>query len=317
MSAAIGSRDRGALVLAAACWGIGTVLSKAALDEISPFLLLPMQLAASLAVLVVLMRINAVPLRGDDPPQLGRLGLLNPGLAYALSLLGLLTISASLSVLLGALEPFLIAGLGVIVLGERVSGRLILAFAVAFVAIAVVVAVPAPTPGRWVGVGLTLIGIACCAFYTVLSRRLIGDAHETSRVVFTQQAYGVAFAVVLAVAAVSLGGVALPRMTPIGFVSAVGSGAVYYAAAYWFYLGAIRRVPVAEAGAAFFLIPVFGVVASALLLGDRLSPVEWLAAATVVAAVAVALTLPSSGARRGSSQPAAAAKPDPVDLQVT
>jgi drug/metabolite transporter (DMT)-like permease len=279
------------------------VLSKAALDQVSPFLLLPTQLAASLVALAVLMRGTGTPLRGDDPPELGRLGLLNPGLAYAFTLVGLLTITASLSVLLGALEPFLIAALGAIVLRERVSGRLVVAFVVALIAISVVVAAPAPTPGRWIGVGLTLAGIACCALYTVLTRRLIGDAPDTTRVVFTQQAYGLAFAIGLAVAAVGLGGVPLPSPTPVVLVSAVGSGVVYYAAAYWFYLGALRRVPVAQAGAAFFLIPVFGVLASALLLGERLAPIEWIGALVVVVSVAVVLALPASGARSSAPRP--------------
>ena len=38
-----------ALTLAAACWGIGTVVSKRAIDEIPPLTLLPIQLGASLA----------------------------------------------------------------------------------------------------------------------------------------------------------------------------------------------------------------------------------------------------------------------------
>ena len=44
----IAPRDLAALILAATCWGVGTVISKAALAEISPFTLLPIQLAASL-----------------------------------------------------------------------------------------------------------------------------------------------------------------------------------------------------------------------------------------------------------------------------
>ena len=68
-----------ALILAATCWGVGTVISKAALAEISPFTLLPIQLAASLAILAVLMRSSGdlVPdrrlaaARPARPPQPG------------------------------------------------------------------------------------------------------------------------------------------------------------------------------------------------------------------------------------------------------
>ncbi len=82
--------------------------------------LLPIQLAASLVVLVVLMRRQGVPLR-TGLALLGRLGLLNPGIAYALSLLGLATITASLSVLLWALEPLMILLLAAWFLHERIT----------------------------------------------------------------------------------------------------------------------------------------------------------------------------------------------------
>jgi len=99
VSASIGRRDLVLLTLAAASWGVGTVVSKRAVEEIPPFTLLPIQLAASLAVLLVLMLVSGMPLRGS-PPILSRLGILNPGIAYALGLAGLTWISASLSVLL-------------------------------------------------------------------------------------------------------------------------------------------------------------------------------------------------------------------------
>ena len=44
----IAPRDLGGLILAATCWGVGTVISKAALTEISPFTLLPIQLAGAM-----------------------------------------------------------------------------------------------------------------------------------------------------------------------------------------------------------------------------------------------------------------------------
>ena len=115
----IARADLAALVLAATCWGTGTVISKAALAEVPPFTLLAIQLAASLAVLTILMRSRGIPLRSQGSPLLGRLGLLNPGVAYALSLVGLTYITASLSVLLWALESLLILALAGLFLRER------------------------------------------------------------------------------------------------------------------------------------------------------------------------------------------------------
>ena len=53
------------LILAAACWGLGTVISKRAIGEIPPLTLLPIQLGASLVVLATWMRLRGLPFR--DP----------------------------------------------------------------------------------------------------------------------------------------------------------------------------------------------------------------------------------------------------------
>jgi drug/metabolite transporter (DMT)-like permease len=79
--------------------------------------------------------------------------------------------------------------------------------------------------------------------------------------------------------------VAPSNVTPIGLASAVGSGVLYYAGAYWLYLNALRRVPASVAGASFYLIPIVGVAAGALLLGERLGTSQWVGAAIVLAAV--------------------------------
>ena len=49
-----------ALILAAACWGLGTVVSKRAIAEIPPLTLLPIQLGSSLVALATLMRTHGV-----------------------------------------------------------------------------------------------------------------------------------------------------------------------------------------------------------------------------------------------------------------
>ena len=289
MSASIGRRDLVLLTLAAASWGVGTVVSKRAVEEIPPFTLLPIQLAASLAVLLVLMLVSGMPLRGS-PPILSRLGILNPGIAYALGLAGLTWISASLSVLLWALEPLLILVLAGVFLREGITARLIALSLVAASGMALILAEPA-SGGQWPGVVLTLIGIGCCAGYTIVARRFVGASDSTAQVVLAQQAYALGFAAAVGIAAALLGGANGTAITPLGLASAVGSGVLYYAAAYWFYLSALRTVPASLAASSFYLIPVFGVTAGSLLLGDRLEPVQWIG----VGIVAVAVVLIASG----------------------
>ena len=99
-----------------------------------------MQLAVSVAVLIVVVRLRREHLPGGREGRLlGRLGLLNPGLAYALSLVGLTQITASLAVLLWASEPILILTLAAIVLGERIGLTIVAATGVAIIGLLLVV----------------------------------------------------------------------------------------------------------------------------------------------------------------------------------
>ena len=109
------------LTAAAASWGVATVISKRAIAEIPPLVLLPIQLTTSLLFLGVLMSA-----RGRQPwtrgsIRLGLLGVVNPGLSYALGLIGLTQITASLSVVLWATEPIMILLLAALVLRETIT----------------------------------------------------------------------------------------------------------------------------------------------------------------------------------------------------
>lgn len=295
-SGSLARRDLLLLSLAAACWGLGTVISKRAIDEMSPFVLLPLQLAASVVVLALVMRATGLSLSGS-PRLLARLGILNPGLAYALGLIGLTYISASLYVLLWALEPMLILLFAGVFLGEGISRRFVVFSAAAAAGMGLVVYDPS-TGGQWPGVLLVLAGIVCCAAYTVIARRFVGSSDSTAQVVLAQQAYALAFAIAIAAAMTVVGGgFRWSGASTTALLSAVGSGLLYYAAAYWFYLSALRSVSASLASTAFYLIPVFGVAASLALLGERLEPGQWVGIGIVVLAVLSIVRLPGQGAR--------------------
>ena len=296
------------LVLAAASWGVGTVISKRAVEEISPLALLVVQLATSVVVLglVSLLLGSRRPVVGrdartDSSRALDRLGLLNPGASYALSLVGLSQISASLSVLLWAGEPILILGLAWWWLHEPVTRRLAGLSLAALGGMALIVWTPGAA-GQGVGVLVTIAGVGCCAVYTVLTRQRISDAPSTLRVVLGQQFWALGLAVALFLGSAVLGtsaglaeatarlivdpnaGVATP-ISSEAWLSAFASGIVYYALAYGFYLSGLRQVPASLAASAFYLIPVFGVAGGWALLGERLDPAQWLGAAIVVGCV--------------------------------
>lgn len=280
-------RSAVALIIAAASWGFGTVVSKRAVEEIPPLPLLAIQLGVSAAVLAIVRRWRRAPSSGAGvPPLLARLGLLNPGLAYGLSLIGLVSISASLSVLLWATEPLMILVLARAVLGERLGAEAVPLSAVAVAGIALVVLDPDATVAL-PGVALTLAGVACCAVYAVAARRWVGFADSTLDAVAAQQLHALAIAVPAVAVALLAGATRLPvAVSPQGWASAVASGVLYYAVAYWLYLSALRVLPASLAATSFYLVPVFGVIGGGLLLGEGFEPRQWAGAAAVVVAVA-------------------------------
>ncbi|MBB3044447.1 EamA family transporter [Nocardioides sp. LMS-CY] len=279
-----------ALVAAAACWGLGTVVSKQVVDDVTPLTLLPVQLAASCALLAGAAVLRRAPFAWTAPMRrLALLGVLNPGAAYALGLIGLTSITASMYVLLWALEPVLILLLAALVLRERIPPGLAVLVAVAVLGVLVVVYRPGAA-GDPVGIALTVASVGFCAAYAVLTRRLLLDDSALA-VVLVQQAAALGFAAVLATVVTLAGGTGWSLAGPdvVTWLVAAASGVVYYGLGFWFFITALRLVPASYAGAFLPLIPVFG-LAAGYLAGERLALTQWVGAAGIVAAtVAIAL----------------------------
>lgn len=277
------------VVAATACWGIGTVLSKQVLDRgVAPLTLLVIELAAS----TLLLGLGALVLgaRPTWSPELGRLallGVLNPGAAYALGLLGLASITASLSVLLWATDPVLIMLLAVLVLRERVAATTMIGVAVALAGVALVLYRPGAS-GDATGIGLTTAAVSACAVYAVLTRRLLLD-DGSLEVVLVQQVAALGFALALVGTAGAAGLLGLGLTDDLAtWGLAAASGTVYYGFAFWLFVGGLRGVPASVAGTLLPLIPVFG-LATAYVAGDRLSDRQWIGAAIVVMGTGVAV----------------------------
>ena len=281
------SRSALLLLLAAACWGLGSAISKRAVEEVPPFTLLAVQLSVSVLGLVALSWLRgglAAPARGSW--ALNTLGLLNPGLAYALGLLALTQMTVSLYALLWAIEPLMILALAIFFLHEHPSRMVLGLSAIALSGIVLVVYDPGGTGTLW-AVALQLAGIGCCAAYTILARRFLADTESTLDVVMWQQAGAAGLAVLLVVGGTLLGGNPFPdHLSAGGAVSALGSGLVYYGLAYWCYLTALRNLPASLAATSFYLVPVFGLIGG-FGLGERLDALQWLGAIVVIGALAV------------------------------
>jgi probable blue pigment (indigoidine) exporter len=275
-----------ALIAAAASWGVGTVVTKQVVDDVVPLTLLPLQLAASCAFLLVVVLVRGERVTWSrSVRRLSALGVLNPGVAYALGLIGLTTITASMSVLLWALEPVGIMLLAALVLRERIPAALAAWVGVAIAGVLLVVYQPGAT-GQAVGITLTLVSIGCCALYTVLTQRLMLD-DSSLNVVLAQQAAALVFALILATVVALAGGTGwdLGGLGVGLLLGAAASGVLYYGLGFLMFLTGLRLVAASYAGAFLPLIPVFG-VAAGYLVGERLDPRQLVGALVIVAATA-------------------------------
>jgi drug/metabolite transporter (DMT)-like permease len=63
------------------------------------------------------------------------------------------------------------------------------------------------------------------------------------------------------------------------------AGLMYYAAASWLYLTALKSVPATTASIFLNLQPVFGVAIAYVFLGERLTEGQWVGAVTIIVAV--------------------------------
>jgi drug/metabolite transporter (DMT)-like permease len=296
----LGSAPITALVLAAACWGGATVITKHILTDIPPLTLLVLQLTVSVVFLwaIVLMQRLRLPQRSDIV-RLGGLGILNPGLAYTFGLLGLSYTTASMGTLLWAAEPILILGLAWLILREHLT-RTLIAFSVLAITGVVLVAgidVGADQASLLVGNGLILIGVACCALYTVLTRRMVTNLDPLLIVVLQQS-----LALVWALAIWPLewareGAVSLATSSPASWGWAALSGVLYYALAFWCYIIGLKQMPASMVGLFLNLIPIFGIAGAYLFLDERLTAVQWVGGTLILLAVAMVL----SGQRAGAA----------------
>ncbi|MGR3984351.1 MAG: DMT family transporter [Gammaproteobacteria bacterium] len=280
--------------MAALCWGGAVVMSKGALGAFPPVFLLVVQLIASVTFLwgYLLLRRAPLPrLAARDLPAIMALGLLEPGLAYLLSLIGLNATDAGSAVLIYASEAVLILALSAVLFGEMPGMRVTLLSLLAFAGLLVALGAlgPGHGGGRLLGNALIFAGTLVAALYVVLSARF-ATRIEAAIIVAWQQiaALGFALAMLLMERLFAPSAAAAFDAPLSGWLLAAASGVVQYALAFWLYIAALARIDANHAGSFLNLIPLFGLAGAFLFLGERMS---WLqlggAAVTVVAVAAI------------------------------
>lgn len=277
-------------VLAALCWGMATVMSKSALDHFAPIFLLVLQLAASVVCLwgVVYARgMPTHPIAWRTVARFASLGLLEPGLAYLLDLLGLEHTQASTATLILSTESLMIMALSALLFGERLSVRFVLLSGIAVFGLHLALGASLADASRgalW-GNALVFAGSVSAALYVVLSARIAADADPVT-IVAWQQTVALVFALVLLPFEWALRPESRVLPTAAGlWLLAAASGLVQYALAFSLYMAALKTIRASLAGSFLNLVPLFGFAGASLFLHEAISGQQLLGAAITVVAV--------------------------------
>jgi drug/metabolite transporter (DMT)-like permease len=297
------SRNAGVLALAviAPIWGYSWVVSKIALGYSGPLTFSGLISGLGAVCLFAVLAVRRRPLR---PPPLGwtlLIGLLQTALFNGLATAALTVGGAGKVSVLVYTMPFWLLLLAWMFLGERLRGLQWPAVAVAFAGLILVV--------RPWDIGGALSGVLACAaglswagsalLIKLLQRRTPTD---TLSLTAWQLLFG---CVPLFVVAFLVEG-SMPDWTAV-FLACLAYSVVLANAVCWaLWLLALRSLPAGAAGMGTLAVPIVGVLAAWIQLGEAPAPVEGAGMALIIAALAVLAVV---GVRAGRGGPGGEEEP--------
>ncbi|WP_313412472.1 DMT family transporter, partial [Rhodospirillum rubrum] len=260
------------LVVLCASWGVQQVAIKVASAGISPMFQAGLRSAGALGLLWAWSAARGVPILARD----GSLGLgLVIGLLFGGEILfiywGLSYTTAARSVLFLYTAPFFVAlGAHVFLPGERLRRTDILGLACAFAGVLAVVADGLTLPDRRAMIGdamVLLAAILWAATTVVIKASPLAGLSANKTLVYQ---LGVSAVLLLGLSA-GLGEAGLFDPTPrvLAAMAYQTIGVAFASYLVWFWM--ITRYPASKLSAFSFLTPVFGVLAGAVMLGERVS----------------------------------------------
>jgi len=276
------------LAITSVGWGFNWPVTKYLLSEVPPLTLrgvCGVIGALLLAALAVIRRENLTVTEGQWP-RLIMAAILNVTGWMVLMGFALLWLPASETALIAYTMPVWAAMLAWPVLGERPTVLRTIALVMAFAGLAAIlggnglVASSAKMPG----IIMALVGAIGFALGTVLAKRL-----PIKLPPITAAAWQIGIGCFpIAVAGLAIETTHLDRVTPVGWALLFYSTVIQFCIAYVSWFAALARLPASVAAIGTMAVPVIGVVASAVALGEPLGPGQIAALVLTLAAVVLA-----------------------------
>lgn len=278
---ATNARPYAALALLALLWGYNWVVMKLALRYIGPFDFAVLRTVLGAALLFLVMAALGVPLKPRHVGKTFWLGLFQTGGFVGLISAALVAGSAGKSAVLGYTMPFWVMVLGWPFLDERLHGRQWPAVGLILIGLVLVLELGSGgLPGDLSSSLLALGAGASWGISAIVFKKIPADGRDALlSVTAWQMLYGL---LPLAVAAWIIPEPE-PQWTPylIGALAFNAIGGMAIAALLWLYI--LRSLPATISGLNALIVPVVGVTAAWLQLGERPSLSEGAGMALILA----------------------------------
>ena len=267
-------------LLVSLTWALGFTVAKAALDEFPPLLLMSMRFFIAGLILVWF-----VPIPRHCLKDLFWISLVGSTVQYGLTFTGLSMIDASLGGIIVQLEvPFSVL-LAVIIFRERPGLLRIIGMTVSFIGIALIAGKPGLS-GQLEGILLTASGALVWAIGQIMYKRISSQIDGLT---------GIAWIGVIATPQMLIGSMifetgqvdALMNASWVGWASVVYLGLIITVVGYGIWFTVLARNPVSHVMPVLLVLPVFTVLFSVLLLGERPSLEVLLGGVTILAGVSL------------------------------
>ena len=261
-------------------WALGFTVAKAALDEFPPLLLMSMRFFIAGLILVWF-----VPIPRHCLKDLFWISLVGSTLQYGLTFTGLSMIDASLGGIVVQLEvPFSVL-LAVIFFRERPGLLRIIGMTISFLGIALIAGRPSLS-GHLEGILLTASGALVWAVGQIMYKRISSQIDGLT---------GIAWIGVIAAPQMLIGSMifetgqvdALMSASWVGWTSVVYLGLIMTVVGYGIWFTVLARNPVSHIMPVLLVLPVFTVLFSVLLLGEKPSLEILLGGVTILAGVSL------------------------------
>jgi len=264
-------------------WGLQWPAIKIALGELGPWTYRAVATTGAGAVMLLALRLAghslAIPRRDWVPVLL--IGLLVTTIWQMLSAYGVSLMSASRAVILGFTMPLWGVIFGMVLLGDRLGPARVAGLALGLIAMTLLMGPDSLADGGIVGGAVILLAAVAWALGVVLTKYFTWTMSTLAMS---------AWQVTLGSVPITIGAFliedpirALTTASPVTLGAVAYSVLVAYAYGIYAWFRFVQLYPTPVTAVSSFLVPVFGVIASVLVLGDVVQEREWVALALVVA----------------------------------